>query len=158
MQTKYGLITVRALIKEVSERRYAVPDIQRPFVWDMKRVKKLVDSIIENVPIGGIVIWAANASSSATIRETSSVLPSYDPKNKLKLFVIDGQQRLSVLYRLFEGGEYRVGPSRVINFGSLALDPTAKMVVSVKKQAVGHIVSIRASTYSTREYRSVGSH
>lgn len=139
MELTHNVQTVRQLAREIRERKYVVPDIQRPFVWNMDRVKKLVDSIIANIPIGGLVVWAAAPKESVSIKETTSALPGYDPKNSVKLFVIDGQQRMSVIYRLFEGGEYHPEFRRKILFDSVALHPSTKSVVATTRPLMGHV-------------------
>jgi uncharacterized protein with ParB-like and HNH nuclease domain len=38
-------------------RRFAVPKLQRNFVWDPGRAAKLLDSIYRGMPIGSLFLW-----------------------------------------------------------------------------------------------------
>jgi hypothetical protein len=54
------------------------------------------------MPIGSLFLWAMDRKSANLIRQATGVLPSFNPKNKTIWFVIDGQQRLSVIYQAFK--------------------------------------------------------
>lgn len=95
--------TVRVLRRELQARRFAVPKLQRNFVWDAGRAAKLLDSMYHNMPIGSLFLWEMDRKSANLIRQSTSVLPSFNSNNSHIWFVIDGQQRLSVIYQAFEG-------------------------------------------------------
>src|SRR3954464_2438850 len=84
------------------KRCFAVPKLQRNFVWDPGRAAKLLDSIYRDMPIGSLFVWEMDRKSAHLIRQATNVLPSFDGANKHVWFVIDGQQRLSVIYQAFE--------------------------------------------------------
>ena len=35
----------------------AIPEIQRPFVWDATKVRNLLDSLFQGFPIGYLIPW-----------------------------------------------------------------------------------------------------
>jgi len=39
------------------ERRFAVPKLQRNFVWDPSHAAKLLDSLYRKMPIGSLFLW-----------------------------------------------------------------------------------------------------
>lgn len=95
--------SIKTLIRELERRKFAIPEIQREFVWNAKKACSLVDSIYRNYPIGTTMIWETNRNNHNLLRHSLHVLPPFDHKNKSILFIIDGQQRLSVLYHLSKG-------------------------------------------------------
>ena len=112
-------ITIRTLRGHLLARRFAVPKLQRNFVWDAGRAAKLLDSIYREMPIGSLFLWEMDRKSANLIRQSAEVLPSFNNANKTIWFVIDGQQRLSVLYQAFEAQVRKNDAGRDIDFGRL---------------------------------------
>ena len=44
-----------AHLGEVGE--IAIPEIQRPFVWDATKVRNLLDSLYQGYPVGYLIAW-----------------------------------------------------------------------------------------------------
>jgi len=103
-------ITIEAAMRNIAERRYLLPSIQRKFTWDKDQVCRLFDSVMQHYPVNSLMLWKVN---SAEIREgfrfyeflTKYVErfaennPDFDTKGHGEFFaVIDGQQRLTSLY------------------------------------------------------------
>ena len=101
------------------KRCFAVPKLQRNFVWDAGRAAKLLDSIYRDMPIGSIFLWEMDRKSANLIRQSAEVLPSFYNGNTKIWFVIDGQQRLSVIHQAFEGQVRANDAGRDIDFGRL---------------------------------------
>lgn len=117
---------IKTLWDWCDEHKFAVPEIQREFVWDKRRASDLLDSIYRRLPIGSILIWKAHGDHRHLLRQTQVLLPSHDPSSKETLFLIDGQQRLSVLYRAREGGEVKNFNGKIINFNQLCFNVDSK--------------------------------
>lgn len=101
-------------------RCFAVPKLQRNFVWDSKRAAKLLDSMYRGMPIGSLFLWEMDRKSANLIRQSEAeVLPPYNPDNSKIWFVIDGQQRLSVIHQAFKGEKRENDAGREIDFGRL---------------------------------------
>ena len=49
--------SVEQIINWIRSKEIAIPEIQRPFVWDGKKVRDLIDSLYKGFPIGYIVTW-----------------------------------------------------------------------------------------------------
>ncbi len=91
------------LVDLFDKRVFAVPHIQRDFVWSKKKVIDLLDSINKHYPIGSFLICKITTKKAKVIKE-GSYLPDFDPRNNEYCYlVIDGQQRLSVLYSVIKG-------------------------------------------------------
>lgn len=116
--------SVRQLFKWMEERRFALPKVQRAFVWNGKKAAALFDSIYKQIPVGTPVLWVAHGDLRYHIRETLHILPLFSPQNEDVWFIVDGQQRLSTLYRASLGDVVSVG-RRKVDFGQVVfnLDP-----------------------------------
>jgi len=90
-------------LKSLFDKRiFAIPDIQREFVWTKKKIITFLDSIKKHYPIGSFLICKIPSSKQKNIREGTAI-PFFNQKNEWCYLVIDGQQRLSVLYSLING-------------------------------------------------------
>lgn len=101
------------------EKRFAVPKLQRNFVWDARRAAKLLDSMYRGMPIGSLFLWEMDRKSANLIRQSAEVLPAFDGRQKHVWFVIDGQQRLSVIHQAFEAQARHNDAGREVDFGRL---------------------------------------
>lgn len=72
----------------------AIPEIQRPFVWDAVKVRKMLDSLFMGYPVGYLIAWR-NPNVKLKDGTTSSG----------KRIIIDGQQRITALMAAILGFE-----------------------------------------------------
>jgi len=107
---------VSELLKCVEQGRFAIPKLQREFVWDGPKAAKLFDSILAHMPIGVVMVWETPRSQHLYLRQKYHVLPAFDPRNGKVWFLIDGQQRVSVLHRVREGDERENAHGKMIDF------------------------------------------
>lgn len=70
----------------VKDGQIAIPEVQRPFVWDASRVRDLLDSLYKGYPIGYVITW-----QNPTVRLKDGKL------SEGKKILIDGQQRITAL-------------------------------------------------------------
>ena len=129
---------LRRLFALFDEHKLAVPQLQREFVWTVKKACQLLDSIDRNYPIGTAMIWATSAREHrASLRLQNHILPQFnDARNKEIFFIIDGQQRLSVLHQMRLGNRLENSRGREVDFGSIQLDlrpETEERFVAVKR-------------------------
>ncbi len=114
------------LLRCVEQGRFAIPKLQREFVWDGPKAAKLFDSIYFRMPVGVVMIWETMRSQRLYLRQKYHVLPPFNPRNGKVWFLIDGQQRVSVLHRVREGSELENAHGKSIDFKRvvLSLEPT----------------------------------
>jgi hypothetical protein len=106
---------------------YAIPQLQRNYVWDKNRVCLLLDSIYNHYPIGVSLIWKAKSSKIAEIKPNNrSILPSFNVNRKYIDFIIDGQQRLTSLYGLIKGIHEAIDFNSNIDFRKIYLSVNKK--------------------------------
>jgi hypothetical protein len=77
---------IETLLAWVKSGEIAIPEIQRPFVWDSTKVRDLMDSLYQGYPIGYIITWR-----NPDIRLKDGSL------SEGKKILIDGQQRITAL-------------------------------------------------------------
>lgn len=49
--------TVDVLLADIKSGNIAIPEMQRPFVWDATQVRDLIDSLYKGFPVGYIIVW-----------------------------------------------------------------------------------------------------
>lgn len=59
MSTKYVVnnSTVETVLSWVNAGEIAIPEIQRPFVWNASKVRDLMDSLYQGFPVGYLITW-----------------------------------------------------------------------------------------------------
>lgn len=77
---------IGSVISWVNDDTIAIPEIQRPFVWDATKVRKLLDSLYQGYPIGYLIAW-----KNPNVRLKDGTL------SEGKKILIDGQQRVTAL-------------------------------------------------------------
>jgi len=86
-----------------------LPNIQRYFIWKEEQIERLFDSIMREYPIGSLLIWKTKEPIKIrkfidNYKEGLKIIDFYVPKNeKIKLIVLDGQQRLQSLFIALRG-------------------------------------------------------
>ncbi|MCE9607422.1 MAG: DUF262 domain-containing protein, partial [Planctomycetia bacterium] len=111
--------SVRQLRDCLERRVFAIPRLQREFVWNGPKAAALLDSIYRGMPIGALTIWETGRESSDLLRPSLNILPTFDTTNKQIWYLLDGQQRLSVLHQSFAGESRTNSQHRQVDFSHL---------------------------------------
>jgi len=77
---------IETVLAWVNSGEIAIPEIQRPFVWDGAKVRDLMDSLYQGYPIGYVIAW-----KNPNVRLKDGSL------SEGKKILIDGQQRVTAL-------------------------------------------------------------
>jgi hypothetical protein len=96
---EHGQRSIASLVSDIEREVIALPDLQRPFVWEDTKVRDLLDSLFLGFPVGTLVLW-----HTSTDREARA-LGGDRPGLRATTLVIDGQQRLTSLYAVMRGVE-----------------------------------------------------
>lgn len=93
---RYAVIpnSIETLLTWIKCGEIAIPEIQRPFVWDATKVRNLLDSLYRGYPIGYLIAWR-----NPTIRLKDG------SRSAGKRILIDGQQRVTALMAALLGQE-----------------------------------------------------
>jgi len=112
---------VGALVDLKREGKLMLPDLQRGFVWSAERVRSLLDSLYRRYPVGALLLWkptwrteqapfVTRAWDLAVPGAGGAGQPEAPPKVAPgAVFVLDGQQRLTSLFRVIFGSRLRGG-------------------------------------------------
>jgi uncharacterized protein with ParB-like and HNH nuclease domain len=57
--------SVSLLVQSISSGKLALPDLQRPFVWQAAKVRALFDSMYRGFPVGYLLFWDMGAEAGA---------------------------------------------------------------------------------------------
>jgi hypothetical protein len=85
---------IETLLTWVKSGEIAIPEIQRPFVWEAIKVRNLLDSLYQGYPVGYLIAW----------RNPTVKLKDGAPSAG-KRILIDGQQRVTALMAALLGRE-----------------------------------------------------
>lgn len=85
---------IETLLTWVKSEEIAIPEIQRPFVWDATKVRNLLDSLYQGYPVGYLILWR-----NPTIKLKDGTAAAG------KRILIDGQQRITALMAALLGRE-----------------------------------------------------
>ena len=88
---------IKDLNVQIRKGEIKVPQFQRPFVWDDDQALRLLDSVASNYPIGSLLLWQITDKFTTERNIGQFVLPDTDDMSPTD-YVLDGQQRLTVLY------------------------------------------------------------
>lgn len=77
---------IETLLTWVKSGEIAIPEIQRPFVWDASKVRDLMDSLYQGYPVGYVIAWK---NPNVRLKDGSH--------SEGKKVLIDGQQRVTAL-------------------------------------------------------------
>lgn len=85
---------IQTLLTWVQSNEIAIPEIQRPFVWDATKVRNLLDSLYQGYPVGYLIAWR---NPTVKLKDGTS--------SAGKRILIDGQQRVTALMASLLGTE-----------------------------------------------------
>lgn len=85
---------VETLLTWVKSGEIAIPEIQRPFVWEAIKVRNLLDSLYQGYPVGYLIAWR---NPTVKLKDGST--------STGKRILIDGQQRVTALMASLLGVE-----------------------------------------------------
>jgi len=85
---------IDTLLTWVKSGEVAIPEIQRPFVWNSTQVRNLLDSLYHGYPVGYLIAWR---NPDVRLKDGTS--------SSGKRILIDGQQRVTALMASLLGNE-----------------------------------------------------
>lgn len=85
---------IETLLAFVKSKEIAIPEIQRPFVWEAAKVRNLLDSLYQGYPVGYLITWR---NPTVKLKDGTS--------SAGKRILIDGQQRITALMAALLGQE-----------------------------------------------------
>lgn len=94
MKDRYSVTTysVQSILGFIDSHEIAIPEMQRPFVWDGVKVRDLIDSLYKGYPTGYLITW-----------KNPDVKVKGGGTAQGKTVLIDGQQRVTALSAALAG-------------------------------------------------------
>lgn len=90
------------IVKDIETHKIILPDFQREFVWrDVEMQKHLIASVFAMMPIGSILLLKSNPNDFASKNIGSKIETDRSVLDQEVKFLLDGQQRLTVLTNVF---------------------------------------------------------
>lgn len=86
--------TIESILGWIHAGEIAIPEIQRPFVWNASKVRDLMDSLYRGFPVGYIITWR---NPDTKLKDGTQAIG--------KKILIDGQQRITALTAALLGQE-----------------------------------------------------
>ncbi len=87
--------TLTELMSQIRRNEILLPEFQRGYVWNSDQVRGLMQSLYRKHPTGHLLLWKTYKPSPVRGGEVTS--------DGHSLLLLDGQQRLTSLYVIFEG-------------------------------------------------------
>lgn len=84
--------SVKSLLGYIDAGDIAIPEIQRPFVWNAAQVRDLIDSLYNGYPTGYLIVWQ---NPDVKLKNGESAVG--------KKILIDGQQRVTAIMTAIAG-------------------------------------------------------
>src|SRR3990170_1790553 len=102
--------TLEGILSQIEKGQIVLPAMQRPFVWNESRIRRLLDSLLREFPIGTVLLWKTSTTQRyrrfqhEIDTEVQQVFSYETSKNNVsKYMVLDGQQRLASLFIALKG-------------------------------------------------------
>lgn len=102
---------IESILTWVKTEAIAIPEMQRPFVWDATKVRDLMDSLYQGFPIGYLIMWR---NPNVNLKDGTT--------SEGKKILIDGQQRVTALEAAILGEKVMDKEYRRVNI-NIAFNP-----------------------------------
>lgn len=90
--------SLTTIIDKIKSNEILLPDFQRPFVWTQAdRQASLISSVLAKMPIGSILLLEGESNEFAVRKIGMKETYSIDSENTTIDYLLDGQQRITVL-------------------------------------------------------------
>lgn len=101
------------LVQRVDQDKLVIPEFQRGFKWQTTDIRKLLESLLLDFPIGAALFWRTQRASLDFRRiedvefsdgedDDQKISEPHDEAGAEEIeFILDGQQRITSIYKLF---------------------------------------------------------
>ncbi len=110
----YQSSTIKDCVQRISKGEYAIPAIQREFVWKTEQIESLFDSLMQGFPISSFLFWEVDNDNIDKFKFYKFIKNYHEKKHRYNelyedidkdkiIAILDGQQRLTSLYIALKG-------------------------------------------------------
>jgi hypothetical protein len=118
-----------ALLTDVSRGNIKIPVFQREYVWKDEQIMSLLDSIYHGYPVGSLLLWGTKIPLKHERDVGGFELPK-TPEDFPVNYLLDGQQRLTTLYGVFNSDAKTAEPELAERFDVSFVPATGTFVHS----------------------------
>ena len=132
MNGKLNALSIAEIIKNLRNQNLVLPIIQREFVWERKQIEYLFESLINDYPIGTLLLWKTSSKDLNFFACPDHYTKGEPPKMigttwKSVNAVIDGQQRLTSIF-IATQGSYKEKRTEYALYADLSNNPDKKKI------------------------------
>jgi len=113
-----------ALLSDVSRGNIKIPVFQREYVWKDEQIMSLLDSIYQGYPVGSLLLWSTKVPLKHERDVGGFELPK-TPEDFPVNYLLDGQQRLTTLFGVFNSDARTADPALAERFDVSFVPETA---------------------------------
>jgi len=143
-----------SLLVDVERGNIKIPVFQREYVWTDDQVMSLLDSIYRGYPVGSLLLW----STKEALRHERNVggfeLPK-TPEDYPVNYVLDGQQRLTTLYGVFNSDK-KTSDKELADRFNVCFVPYAEEFIHYKAADPKTSINLRAILDTTKLLPELG--
>jgi hypothetical protein len=143
-----------ALLSDVSRGNIKIPVFQREYVWKDEQIMSLLDSIYHGYPVGSLLLW----STKAPLKHERDVGGFELPKTAEDFpvnYLLDGQQRLTTLYGVFNSDARTADPDLAVRF-DVSFSPEKAVFVHTSVADPAKSINLRAILDTTKLLPELG--
>lgn len=126
------------LLADVSRGNIKIPAFQREYVWKDEQIMSLLDSIYRGYPVGSLLLWSTKESLKHERNVGGFKLPE-TPEDYPVNYLLDGQQRLTTLYGVFNSDAETAEPDLAKRFDVCFVPTSGSFVHASTPEAAGGI-------------------
>jgi len=115
-------INVSYMLKKTREKKWVLPNFQREFVWTAEQIAELFDSIARGYPIGAIILLQYHVDYPFEARGLGG---EEGAGEQHEFYIIDGQQRLTSLYKIINQYSNHAFAEERVNYLELKKKPNS---------------------------------
>ena len=94
-------LSIRKIVDKISSGEIRIPSFQRGFVWEPDAIAFFMDSLFKGYPIGAVLLWRTREKLLNERDLGRFTLP--EPTKDYPIdYVLDGQQRLTSIFSVFQ--------------------------------------------------------
>lgn len=120
---------IASLLSDVAKGNVKIPVFQREYVWLDDQIMSLLDSIYQGFPVGSLLLWSTKERLMHERNVGGFHLP-VTPEDYPVQYVLDGQQRLTTLYGVFNSDAPTADTELAARFDVCFLPDTEEFVHS----------------------------
>lgn len=104
-----------SLLSDVERGNIKIPVFQRQYIWSDEQIISLLDSIYRGYPVGSLLMWSTKEELKHERNVGGFKLP-VTPEDYPVNYILDGQQRLTTLYGVFNSDQTTADPNLADRF------------------------------------------